>query len=1046
MSEGDGTEVDHESGGQPDRAEIERQLDEEYPNRPHNKHRALPFHTLIRDLFQPLLDNSRRNTNKPAAVNRRKLGPNGQSNSPSEIRRAVIERYISRWRRDVGPDFFPAFRLIIPDKDRERGVYGLKEKVLAKLLVKILKIDKNSEDGRSLLDWKSPSAVSNPTSSGDFPLRCYGVLAKREMRTSYGDMDIDEVNELLDKLSAAPREEYQLPILTEFYKRMNAEELTWLIRIILKSMKVGATEKTFLHIWHPDAENLFNISSNLRRVCWELWDPDKRLDKEESGIGLMQCFQPQLAQFTQAPLKKVVQKLQPTPDEQDFWIEEKLDGERMQLHMITDDTVVGGKRFQFWSRKGKDYTYLYGNGLYDDKGALTQFLKSCFKEGVENIILDGEMITWDPKEGAPVPFGTLKTAALAEMRNPFAEGPRPLFRVFDILLLNDKVLMPYVLSDRRRALEECVQSEPGRLEIHSYKVATRPEDVEAALREVIAEGSEGLVLKNPRGAYKLDDRTGDWQKVKPEYMKDYGESLDCLIIGGFYGSGKRGGHLSSFMCGLRVSGSAQAQSQSQHQSQSEEQSRSPSSSTSKKFVSFFKVGGGFNANDYSTIRHHTDGKWHKWDAKRPPTKYIDLGGTQGNREKPDMWIKPEDSLVVEVKAAQVVPSEDYGCGMTLRFPRFKKLRQDKDWATALSLEEFQTIRKTIEDTLKEKSLAMDEQKRKKRKETSRKRVVTVAGYNAKEVNNVKLPVGPQGNVFAGLTFYIMTESTPPAPKKSKLELEALVKANGGKIVQTHNVVKDTICVASRRTVKVASLQKTGEKEIVKPTWIFDSLDQARRDFATGHPETVVPFEPGRHLFFTPETLADQWVENVDEYGDSFARDTTVDELRDIMDKMDDIEDVDHNGEERRIQDLFPEYLEMKGFMLRELVIVFDTPASNMTTATTRTTSTSTSKKNGVTGSKPSTNTEQEYVDTTTRNIALFGGASVLPYTDLTAIPDKVKPSVTHIIAHPNSDLKALRHDVSHWPSRRIPRIVRATWIQDCWKEGTKVDEEPYVAR
>ncbi|KIW38982.1 uncharacterized protein PV06_08800 [Exophiala oligosperma] len=1042
MSDIDGMNVDHESGGQPDRAEIERQLDEEYPNRPYNKHRALPFHTLIRDLFQPLLDNRRTKTTNPAGVNRRKLGPDGQSTSPSEMRRAIIERYISRWRRDVGPDFFPAFRLIIPDKDRERGVYGLKEKILAKLLVKVLKIDKNSEDGQNLLDWKLPGKGSGSNSSGDFALRCHEVLAKREMRTGYGDMGIDEVNELLDKLSAAPREEHQLPILTEFYKRMNADELTWLIRIILKSMKVGATEKTFFHIWHPDAENLFNISSNLRRVCWELWDPDKRLDKEESGIALMQCFQPQLAQYTQASLKKVVQKLQPTPDEQEFWIEEKLDGERMQLHMITDDKVVGGKRFQFWSRKGKDYTYLYGNGLYDDKGALTQFLKNCFKEGVENIILDGEMITWDPKENAPVPFGTLKTAALAETRNPFAEGQRPLFRVFDILLLNDKVLTPYVLSDRRRALDECVQSEPGRLEVHPYKVATGPEEVETALREVIAEGAEGLVLKNPRGAYKLDDRNGDWQKIKPEYMKDHGESLDCLIIGGFYGSGRRGGQLSSFMCGLRVSGSVNVQSQSQNRSQTQEQGQSQSTGSSQKFLSFFKVGGGLNANDYATIRHDTDGKWHKWDTKRPPTKYIDLGGTQAHFEKPDMWIKPEDSLVVEVKAAQVVPSDDYGCGMTLRFPRFKRLRRDRDWTNALSMEEFQDIRKTIEDTVKQKALAIDEKKKEKRKATSRKKVVTVAGYNAKEVNNVKLPVGPQGNVFAGLTFYIVTESTPPAPKKSKLELEALVKANGGKIVQTHTVVKDTVCIASRRTVKVASLEKSGEKEIVKPIWIFDSLDQARHDFATGYPEAVVPFERGRHLFFAPKGLADCWVENVDEYGDSFARDVTMDELRDIMDKMDEIEDVDDgDGEESRIPDLFPEYLDMKGFMFRGLVLVFDTPASNMTATTP-----STSNQNGLKESNPGTAAGHEYTDITTRNIASFGGANILPYTEVTAIPDKEKPDVTHIIAHADSDLKALRREVSRWPGRRIPRILRATWIQDCWKEGTKVDEEAYVAR
>lgn len=1034
MSDDERMDVDSRNGGQPTRADHERQLDEEYPNRPHNKHRALPFHTLIRDLFNPLIDNR---TKKPpgGVINRRKVGPNGGSTaSPSELRRAVIERYIARWRRDVGQDFFPAFRLIIPDKDRERGVYGLKEKILGKLLVRVMKIDKNSEDGYNLLNWKLPGGGNNTSrSAGDFALRCHEIISKRPMRTEYGDMDIDQVNELLDQLSAAPKEEDQLPILAEFYKRMNAEELMWVIRIILRTMKVGATEKTFFHIWHPDAESLFNISSNLRRVCWELWDPAKRLDGDETGVTLMQCFQPQLAQFTQEPLKRVVSKVQSSEDNT-FWIEEKLDGERMQLHMVADNSIVGGRRFQFWSRKGKDYTYLYGNGLYAENAALTPFIQDCFPDKVENIILDGEMITWDPKEKAPVPFGTLKTAAKAEQRNPFAEGPRPLFRVFDILLVNDRPLTRHTLKDRRNALVASVKTEPERLEIHDYTIATSVDEVESSLREVIAQASEGLVLKNPRSAYKLDDRNGDWQKVKPEYMMDYGESLDCLIIGGFYGSGRRGGNISSFMCGLRLAPTGQSQSQSHSQSQSQ------AAEPFRKFVSFFKVGGGFTANDYATIRHETEGKWHDWNAKRPPTQFIELGGPQGQREKPDVWIKPEDSLVIEVKAAQVTASEDYGCGMTLRFPRFKKLRRDRDWQTALSLDEFLDLRNVVEEKEKQKALKVDEQKKQRRKPNTRKKVITVAGYNAKDINNVALPAGPKGNVFEGLTFYIMTESVPPAEKKSKLELEALVKANGGKIVQTHTTDKDTICIAARRTVKVASLEKTGQKETVKPTWIFDCIEQSRRDFARGLPEMVVPFEPTRHVFFAPDDMQDRWADNVDEYGDSYARDTNVEELRGIMDNITDIRGND--GEENRIPDIFPEYLDMKGCMFHGLFFFID--GSGLTERSNSSdTSPETKSGSGLDGETDEINNS---TDVMVRNIALFAGAKILPNLHLSAIPAEEKHRITHIIAQAHSDLQSLRRDISRWKGRRIPRIMSQHWIQVCWKEGTRVDEEAYVAR
>ncbi len=1071
------------------REEIERGFDEEFPNRPRNHGKSRPFHSLFQELFNPLLEIRQA---KPAGpmINRRKVGPDGQSNkSPSERRNAMIERYISRWRKEVGPDFFPALRLIIPDKDRDRGVYGLKEKVIAKLLIKIMKIDKNSEDAQNLLNWKNPGQTSSSRTDGNFAGRCHDALVKRPMRNQVGDMTIDEVNELLDKLSAAPKEQDQTPILTEFYKRMNADELQWLIRIILKQMKVGATERTFFNLWHPDAEALFNVSSNLRRVCWDLHDPDFRLDGDNAGVAVMQCFQPMLAASKKESLKKVVEALKPTPEDPEFWVEEKLDGERMQMHMVTEED---GKKFQWWSRKAKDYTYLYGKSFDDPNGALTQSIKNCFAEGVENIILDGEMITWDPNEKAPVPFGTLKTAALAEQSNPFAQGHRPVFRIFDILLLNGQPLTRYELRDRRKALAHSIKSEPERFEIHDYIAATTVEEVEQLLRKVVQEASEGLVLKNPRSMYRLDDRSGDWQKLKPEYMEGYGEELDCVIIGGYYGSGRRGGYLSSFLCGLRApskyteiatqsqsQGQFDSQTQSQRrQSQGKERNRKSAPSQRRQdsqahtqsqsqppsqvpetqleeadgnepvenFITFFKVGGGMTANDYATIRHATDGKWHPWSSRRPAAKdYMDSGKVDTKlAEKPDMWIKPSDSVVVQVKAAQVVDSDDYGFKKTLRFPRFVKLRRDRDWKNALSVNDFAELKETAEIVEKTKKIEADEKRkdaRKARTYASRKKPLTLAGYNTRDVNAVTLPDGPRSSVFEGLIFYIMTESSLPGDrKKSKLELEALVKANGGRIVQTATPIDDNqepitsvICVASRRTVKVASLEKRGEREIIKPCWIFDCLEQVQRDFARGFAgDVVVPYEPDRHLFFVPEELKETFEENIDEYGDSYARDADGDELREIMNEMGTVEVEEDEKDE--ISNLFDaDIFDMKGFIFHGMVFWFDPPHSSETNGNEQTSS---SHVNVATSTFPA------------EAISLFAGARLLPseYSNLGQVPPLVRHTITHVIAHKDSSLPSLRFQPSKWEGSRTPRIMSREWIEVCWREGTRVDEEGYVAR
>lgn len=1031
MSDDDDMELDHDDElNEIDEAlaKVERDIEENFPDRPRNRGKTLPFHTLFKDLFDPLMQ-----VNKPnqPGRNQRKLGPDARSNkTPTERKRAIIERYISRWRRDVGDDFYPALRLIIPEKDRDRGMYGLKEKIMGKLWLKLLQIDKNSDDGHKLLYWK----LGNNETTGDFPARCYEVISKRQKLVDVGKLTIEEVNHNLNRLSLVSKEKEQLEILNEFYKQMNADELVWLIRIILRQMKVGATEKTFFHIWHPDAETLFNISSSLRRVCWELYNPNIRLESEDTDIKVMQCFQPQFAHGNQKQaLDIMLGKLRRGNPEQEFWIEEKLDGERMQLHMTTDASVPGGRSFKFWSRKAKDYTHLYGEHLFDKDGSLTQFLQNAFPDDVEDLILDGEMITWDMQQDTFVPFGALKTAALSESRNPYAGGHRPLLRVFDILLLNGVPLTRYELQDRRKALERSVKNVHRRLEILDHTIGTSVADIEERLRDVILRSSEGLVLKNPLSAYRLDDRNDDWQKVKPEYMEEWGETLDCLVIGGFYGSGHRGGNISSFMCGLRAprksnphGNRSQNQSQSQRASQSQTQSEPPSQSQSDLppyvFVSFFKVGGGMTRNDYATIKHETDGKWHDWDFKHPPTAYIDLGGpATAGRERPDVWIKPEDSIVLEVKAADVTPSDDYGAGLTLRFPRFTKLRRDKDWETALSFDELLDARNDVNRKKKESAMNVENKKPTTRKKAPRKKVLTVAGYHERDLNNAEQPQGPKGEVFDGLTFYIMSESgLSNSQKKTKVELEALVKANGGKIVQTHSAVEDTICVASRRTVPVASLIKTGKKEIVKPIWIFDCIEQARRDFARGLPEMVVPYEVDRHLFFVPESLQGTWDDNTDQFGDPYARDVTVEELRERMAAMTDLGQSSSGGKEL-IPTLFPDFMQMRGAMFHTLVIYLDSTSRPL------------EDDNG--GSAPTAKFSTDAEILSLRNMIVFAGGGVLK---------SLTRDVTHVVVQPHSDITGLRKEISTWKGK-IPRVVTGEWVRTCWEEGTRVDEERFPA-
>jgi len=69
--------------------------------------------------------------------------------------------------------YFGAMRLILPQLDKERANYGLKEAVLAKLLAEALGLSKDAEDAKKLQNWRKGGQRAG-SNAGNFillPLR-----------------------------------------------------------------------------------------------------------------------------------------------------------------------------------------------------------------------------------------------------------------------------------------------------------------------------------------------------------------------------------------------------------------------------------------------------------------------------------------------------------------------------------------------------------------------------------------------------------------------------------------------------------------------------------------------------------------------------------------------------------------------------------------------------------------------------------------------------------------------------------------------------------
>ncbi len=158
----------------------------------------------------------------------------------------------------------------------------------------------------------------------------------------------------------------------------------------------------------------------------------------------------------------------------------------------------------------------------------------------------------------------------------------------------------------------------------------------------------------------------------------------------------------------------------------------------------------------------------------PIRVYRVRGGERLQYERPDVWIRPKDSIVLSVKAASFGQSDQFAMGWTSRFPRFRKLRQDKAWDAGLDMDEFLALRNRVDQEIKEKK-EMNIENRKRRPTKRAKRDLVVAGADTPVADGdagAPAPFAlPKTKVFEGMEFCVLSEALKPI-KKTKAELEA----------------------------------------------------------------------------------------------------------------------------------------------------------------------------------------------------------------------------------------------------------------------------------
>ena len=84
--------------------------------------------------------------------------------------------------------------------------------------------------------------------------------------------------------------------------------------------------------------------------------------------------------------------------------------------------------------------------------------------------------------------------------------------------------------------------------------------------------------------------------------------------------------------------------------------------------------------------------WHLVTEEPPPIWYH---YRESNAEgRPDAWIDPRNSVILQIKATDLNPSGAFALPMCLHFPRIQAWRKDKLWHEALSLDEYNQIKES----------------------------------------------------------------------------------------------------------------------------------------------------------------------------------------------------------------------------------------------------------------------------------------------------------------------------------------------------------------
>ena len=483
---------------------------------------------------------------------------------------------------------------------------------------------------------------------GDLGLTAANVLKEKTQTTfSTENITLERVYDTLFKianLQGKRSQDMKIRYISSLLNDATTNEAKFILKILLGTLRLGVAENTLMtalaiaFTGEKDnrelIENAYNVSSDLGHVS-EIIATQGIDGIKKFEISVFSPVRPMLADRVKSE-GEVVKKFQ-----NEFAAEYKLDGERAQIHKKGNEIVIFSRSLEKITQYYPDIVEKIPNVLICD-----------------DCILEAEVVAMNENTGDFLPFQELMHRRRKyKIEKAVSDYPITV-NFFDVLYYdgNKTIELPYL--ERRRILTKIVKEDRFAKMIPMSIIKNEGEVLEV-LENSINSGCEGLMLKMPQSPYKAGMRGSNWLKLKREYQNELGDSLDLIVVGAFFGKGRRTGRYGTLLL-------------------------STYDSENDTFPSICKVGTGF-----------TDESLDQLYQILSPTVTIKKNSRVESDMDADVWFDP--NLVIEIVASEITLSPIHktaydvirkNSGIALRFPKFTgKIRTEKHVEDASTDEE-----------------------------------------------------------------------------------------------------------------------------------------------------------------------------------------------------------------------------------------------------------------------------------------------------------------------------------------------------------------------